>query len=93
MVASLKKLSVKLGKLRDEHDKISRTKHTEPFSTKADIAQNVGRALSKTPAARHRRLPWFRWSCGRKVLDTGKLRIRELILGWVPKCFEGGRWY
>lgn len=44
-------------------------------------------------AARHRRLPWFRLSCRRKVLDTGKSRIRELILGWVPKCFEGGRWY
>ena len=27
------------------------------------------------------------------MLDTGKSRIRELILGWVPKCFEGGRWY
>ena len=44
-------------------------------------------------AARHRRLPWFRLSCRRKMLDTGKSRIRELILGWVLKCFEDGRWY
>ena len=34
-------------------------------------------------AARHRRLLCFRLSCGRKVLEKG--RIRELILAWVSK--------
>ena len=49
----------------------------------ADRYRNL--ANPRRLAARHRRLPCFRLSCGRKVLDTGKSRIRELILGWVSE--------